>query len=96
VADVVRAVLAETGHSQFVVAEVQAAVTASEKQRHRLALWSRRLLGEAITQAQFVLAEHDELVDLVMSSGEGLIQMTEFFDRLQHTHSTRMHELGLA
>jgi len=52
VADVVRAVLAETGHSQFVVAEVQAAVTASDKQRHRLALWSRRLLGEAITQAQ--------------------------------------------
>jgi hypothetical protein len=96
VADVVRAVLAETGHSQFVVAEVQAAVTASDKQRHRLALWSRRLLGEAITQAQYVLADHDELVDLVMSSGEGLTQMTEFFDRLQHTHSTRMHELGLA
>lgn len=37
VADVVRAVLSETGHSQFVVAEVQAAVTASQKQRHRLA-----------------------------------------------------------
>ena len=94
VADVVRAVLAETGHSQFVVAEVKAAVTASDKQRHRLALWSRRLLGEAITQAQFVLADHDELVDLVMSSGEGLGQMTEFFDRLQHTHNTRMRELG--
>src|SRR5258707_991233 len=76
--------------------DVVPAVTASEKQRHRLALWSRRLLGEAITQAQFVLAEHDELVDLVMSSGEGLTQMTEFFDRLQHTHRTRMHELGLA
>ena len=29
VADVVRAVLSETGHSQFVVAEVRAAVTAS-------------------------------------------------------------------
>src|SRR3954451_18436610 len=94
-ADVVRAVLSETGHSQFVVAEVKAAVTASDKQRHRLALWSRRLLGEAITQAQYVLAQHDELVDLVVSRGEGLTQMTEFFDRLQHTHSTRMHELGL-
>jgi hypothetical protein len=96
VGDALRAVLSETGHSQFVVAEVQAAVTASEKQRHRLALWSRRLLGEAITQAQYVMADHDELVDLVMSSGEGLTQMTEFFDRLQHTHSTRMQELGLA
>lgn len=96
VAAVVRAVLSETGHSQFVVAEVRAAVSASDKQRHRLALWSRRLLGEAITQAQFVLADHDELVDLVMASGEGLTQLTEFFDRLQRTHASRMEELGLA
>lgn len=95
-ADVVRAVLSETGHSQFVVAEVKAAVTASDRQRHRLALWSRRLLGEAITQAQFVLADRDELVDLVMSGSGGLSQLTEFFDRLQHTHSSRMHELGLS
>ncbi|NVN52634.1 ferritin-like fold-containing protein [Mycolicibacterium hippocampi] len=95
VAGVVRSVLSETGHSQFVVAEVRAAVTASQRQRHRLALWSRRLLGEAITQAQYVLAEHDELVDLVMSGG-GLSQMTDFFDHLQHTHNTRMQELGLA
>ncbi len=95
VADVVRLVLAETGHSQFVVAEVRAAVTASDRQRHRLALWSRRLLGEAITQAQYVLADHDELVDLVMSS-KGLAQLPEFFDRLQRTHASRMQELGLA
>lgn len=94
-ADVVRAVLSETGHSQFVVAEVKAAVTASDKQRHRLALWSRRLLGEAITQAQYVLAEHDELVDFVVSSGEGLGRLTEFFGRLQDTHNARVRELGL-
>jgi len=95
VADVVRAVLAETGHSQFVVAEVRGAVTASSRQRSRLALWSRRLLGEAITQAQFVLADHDELVDLVLVGG-GLGQLTDFFDRLQHTHGERMRQLGLA
>lgn len=96
VAAVVRGVLSETGHSQFVVAEVRAAVTASDRQRHRLALWSRRLLGEAITQAQYVLAEHDELVDLVMAGGEGLTQVAGFFDRLQQTHRARMQELGLA
>lgn len=95
IAHIGRSVLSETGHSQFVVAEVRAAVTASDRQRHRLALWSRRLLGEAITQAQFVLADHDELVDLLMAGG-GLSQMTEFFDRLQNTHSSRMRELGLA
>lgn len=94
VADVVRATLAETHHSQFVVAEVRAVVTASAKQRSRLALWSRRLLGEAITQAQCVLAEHDELVDLV-ALGTELSQLGEFFDRIQRTHDERMHELGL-
>src|SRR6195952_1536402 len=94
-ADVVHAVLSETGHSQFVVAEVKTAVTASDKQRHRLALWSRRLLGEAITQAQYVLAEHDELVDLVVSSGEGLGRLSEFFERLQNTHNRRVRDLGL-
>lgn len=96
VASVVRAVLSETGHSQFVVAEVRAAVAASGKQRNRLTLWARRLLGEAITQAQFVLAEHDELADLVVSGTGGLSRIAEFFERLQHTHADRMRELGLA
>ena len=96
VADVVRATMSETGHSQFVVAEVRAAVTKSGRQRSRLALWSRRLLGEAITQAQYVLAEHDELVDLVVSRTEGLTQLAGFFDRLQRTHDERMRDLGLA
>jgi hypothetical protein len=96
VADVMRAALSETGHSQFVVAEVRAAVTTSGKQRSRLALWSRRLFGEAITQAQYVLAEHDELVDLVVSGPGGLGQLSAFFDRLQQTHDRRMHELGLS
>ena len=96
VADVVRGVLSETGHSQFVVAEVRAAVGSSGRQRNRLTLWARRLLGEAITQAQYVLADHDELADLVVSGTGGLGQITVFFDRLQRTHAERMGELGLA
>lgn len=96
IADVVRAVLAETVHSQFVVAEVVVAVTSSGRQRSRLALWSRRLLGEAVTQAQFVLADHDELVDLVLTGSSGLGQMTDFFERMQRTHDERMRNLGLA
>lgn len=95
-ADVIRSTMSQTGHSQFVVAEVRAAVTKSNRQRSRLALWSRRLLGEAITQAQYVLAEHDELVDLVVTRTDGLTQLSGFFDRLQHTHDERTRELGLA
>ena len=81
VAGVVRAVLAETAHSQFVVAEVRDAVGASDMQRSRLVLWSRRLLGEAITHAQYVLAERDELVDLMVSGADGLGRMAEVFER---------------
>ena len=95
VADVVRSVLAETVHSQFVVAEVVTAVNASGRQRSRLALWARRLLGEAITQAQYVLADHDELVDLVLAGG-GLGQVNDLYERLQRTHSERIQHLGLA
>ena len=95
IADVVRSVLAETVHSQFVVAEVVTVVKASGRQRSRLALWSRRLLGEAITQAQYVLAERDELVDLVLAGG-GLGQVNDLYERLQRTHSERMQHLGLA
>jgi 1,2-phenylacetyl-CoA epoxidase catalytic subunit len=96
VADVMRAALAETHHSQFVVAEVRAAVTSSGKQRSRLALWSRRLFGETITQAQYLLADHDQLVDLVVSGAGGLGQLTTFFDRLQEAHDQRMRDLGLS
>lgn len=42
------------------------------------------------------MAEHDELVDLVVSGNDGLGWMTEFFERLQRTHADRMAELGLA
>ncbi len=97
IADVVRGVLSETGHSQFVIAEVRDAVASNDVHRSRLALWSRRLLGEAITQAQYVLADHDELVDLVVAGTDnGLGHMTEFFDRLQRTHAERMEQLGLS
>jgi tRNA isopentenyl-2-thiomethyl-A-37 hydroxylase MiaE len=94
--EVIQAALSETVHSQFVVAEVRSAVVASSKQRSRLALWARRLFGETITQAQYLLADHDELIDLVVSGTGGLNNVAAFFDRLQHTHDQRMSELGLS
>ena len=78
------------------LAKVGALISSDPTAASRLSLWGRRLVGEAITQAQYVLAEHDELVDLVMAGGEGLTQIAGFFDRLQQTHQSRMQELGLA
>lgn len=71
-AAVLKSVLGTTGHSEFVIAQVRDAVKENSQQRNRLTLWGRRLLGEAITQAQHVLARHDELAELVMSGGAGL------------------------
>ncbi|MBY4128767.1 hydroxylase [Rhodococcus fascians] len=95
VADIVRDVLAETGHSEFVVHEVSDRVRASAQDKARLMLWGRRLLGEAITQAQFVLAQRESLTDLVITASGDLNGVVALFDRMQEQHSERMSSLGL-
>lgn len=95
VATVVRDVLAETDHSQFVVEEVRRAVAASRSERDRLALWGRRLLGEAITQAQWVMAQRDELTELVLAATGDLNGVAALFEHMQTTHAERMRVLGL-
>ncbi|TSD97316.1 hydroxylase [Skermania sp. ID1734] len=95
VAEIVRDVLAETGHSQFVVDEVRHAVASSRRAKDRLMLWGRRLLGEAITQAQFVLAQREELTDLVITATGDLSNIIALFDRMQRSHADRMAVLGL-
>lgn len=95
VAEIVREVLAETGHSEFVVHEVSEHVRASSQEKARLMLWGRRLLGEAITQAQYVLAQREALTDLVISATGDLNGVVALFDRMQEQHGERMASLGL-
>lgn len=95
VADVVRDVLAETKHSEFVVEEVRCVVATSRSQRDRLTLWGRRLLGEAITQAQYVMAQRDELTELVLAATGDLNGVATLFERMQAAHAQRMAVLGL-
>lgn len=95
VAAVVRDVLAETSHSEFVVEEVRRAVTTSRSERDRLTLWGRRLLGEAITQAQYVMAQRDELAELVLTATGDLNGIAALFERMQDSHAQRMAVLGL-
>ncbi|WP_067817539.1 ferritin-like fold-containing protein [Nocardia inohanensis] len=95
VADVVRDVLAETSHSEFVIEEVRGAVEANRSERDRLTLWGRRLLGEAITQAQYVMAQRDELTELVLFATGDLNGIATLFERMQDSHAERMRVLGL-
>ena len=54
-------VLEDTGHAEFVVRAVREAIEADPRIAGRLALWGRRLVGEALSQAQRVAAERDAL-----------------------------------
>src|SRR6478736_1692345 len=63
--DLVVASLDDEGHAAFVVERVRAAIAADPRLGGRLALWGRRLMGEALTQAQRVAADRDALTALL-------------------------------
>jgi rubrerythrin len=91
----VEEVLADTGHADFALREVRAAVAADPTLSGRLALWARRLVGEALTQSQAVIAEHDDLADLIITGTGDLAGVGELLNRLTTAHSQRMRALGL-
>jgi hypothetical protein len=92
--------LQDTGHAEFVVDRVRAAIAADPRLGGRLALWGRRLMGEALTQAQRVVAERDSLSALLAGGvdrpGLDLAAIGRMFTRLTERHAQRMSELGLA
>jgi 1,2-phenylacetyl-CoA epoxidase catalytic subunit len=93
--ELVKRVLADTGHSAFAEREVRAACAANRQVHDRLALWGRRLLGEAVTQAQQIVAERDELADFIISGSGDLSGIATLLRRLQSNHNQRMRSLGL-
>ncbi|SDX48308.1 tRNA-(MS[2]IO[6]A)-hydroxylase (MiaE)-like [Modestobacter sp. DSM 44400] len=88
-------VLADSGHADFAVREVRAAIVADRAVAGRLALWARRLVGEALTQSQAVIAEHDRLAELIVTGTGSLAGVGELLTRITTAHSARMQALGL-
>ena len=97
--DLIVASLEDSGHSAFVVDRVRAAIAADPRLGGRLALWGRRLMGEALTQAQRVAADRDALTALLAGGidrpGLDLAALGRMFARITERHAERMAELGL-
>ena len=93
-------VLSESGQAEFVVPYVQQALAEDPGSAGRLALWGRRLMGEALAQAQRVAADRPDLAELVVGgpdqSGAGLAEFAQMLARMTQSHSDRMRSLGLS
>lgn len=88
-------VLADTGHADFAVREVRAAIASQRTLAGRLALWGRRLVGEAISQSQAVIAERDGLAQLIVEGTGDLTGVARLVERITTAHTERMRALGL-
>ncbi|MDQ2796537.1 MAG: ferritin-like domain-containing protein, partial [Actinomycetota bacterium] len=98
--DIVLSVLADLGRDAYIVAAVRGAIKADPKVAGRLALWGRRLVGEALTEAQRVGVERDALASLLVGApgrpGADLAELGRMFARLTDEHTRRMGNLGLS
>lgn len=102
-ADLVNGVLAETGRAGFVADTVRAALGEDPKLAGRLSLWARRLVGEALSQAQQVAVGRPELAALLAeekAEGEAggvsdLAAISRMFASLTEAHAARLAAMGL-
>ena len=98
--ELVHRVLEDSGHTDVVAGAVRAAVDRDRRLGGRLALWARRLVGEALSQAQRVAVDRDGLAALLVGTGDqpgaDLVELGHMFARIMERHGERMKVLGLA
>jgi tRNA-(MS[2]IO[6]A)-hydroxylase (MiaE)-like len=99
----VHSAMEDVGQADFVVKVVREAIKEDPRVAGRLALWGRRLVGEALSQAQQVAVERDALASLLVGGIGGsdrpsadLAELGRMFARLTDEHTRRMGRLGLA
>ena len=94
--------LSGTGHSEFVVDVIRDAIAEEPRVGGKLALWGRRFMGEALSQAQTVVAERDALTAVLVGNADrpgavmDLTVIGRMLTRLTEAHTERMDKLGLA
>jgi hypothetical protein len=97
--EVIISSLEDSGQTAFIVERVRAGIVEDHRLGGRLALWGRRLMGEALTQAQRVAGDRESLTALLAGGvdrpGLDLAALGRMFARLTELHAARMAELGL-
>lgn len=91
----IKDVLSDAARAAFAVREVEAATAEQPAIAGRLALWGRRLVGEAISQTQHVLADRDSLMMLLVQGTGDLAGVAGLIARITDRHADRMAALGL-
>ncbi len=92
--DFVADVVSRPRADEVVVPRLRAVMAQDNQRVGPMALWGRRLMGEALSQAQRVAVDRPDLVTLIVGPDdlEGFQQMIA---RMTASHSDRMRALGL-
>ncbi len=99
-AALVEEVVTDSAGLDVIAQLIRSAVEADPRLAGRLALWARRLVGEALSQAQRIVIDRDALAVLLVGDldlpADDLNRMTRVLGRLTDRHTDRLRVLGLA
>lgn len=87
--DLVLDVLHDTRYVDYAAGEIRTALVDDPDAGNRLSMWARRLVGEALRQAQRVAANNPSLAALLPTDLSALLT------RLTQSHTARMSAVGL-
>ena len=94
--EVMQTALDDGSQAEFVVQIVRTTIATDPREAGRLALWGRRLLGEALSQAQAVAVDRDAMSALLVGGGVDLGEVGRMFTRITDNHTQRMQRMGLS
>jgi hypothetical protein len=88
-------VLHDSRYAEFAATEIRSAIRADPKLANRLSMWARRLVGEGLSQAQWVAGTRPALAALILTGSGDQEGVQALLKRLTQAHGARMGAVGL-